>query len=123
MTDDQPHDFGPRGGAFWQATLADYDLSDSELELLTETCRMLDEVELLHEAVEREGVTVLGSTGQPRSHPALTDLRQHRLAVGRLLSQLAIPGDDGSTLTTPTTARARTAANARWSAHRAQASG
>jgi hypothetical protein len=48
---------------------------------------------------------------------ALGELRQHRLAVGRLLGQLSLPDSDRLPLATPGTARARRAAEARWSAH------
>ncbi|MCU1617254.1 MAG: hypothetical protein JWO98_4794 [Frankiales bacterium] len=43
------------------------------------------------------------TTGQPRVHPAVGELRQHRLALGRLLSQLALPDE---ALPTPLQARA-----------------
>src|SRR4051812_20483854 len=93
-----PRDLASRGRAFWRKTLATYELSDVESQLLTECCRLLDECEELRVSVEAEGTTVKGSTGQPRVHPALAELRQHRLALGRLLAQLSLPDFDGQTL-------------------------
>jgi hypothetical protein len=46
-----------------------FELSSSELELLVETCRLLDECESLSRAIGRDGMTVNGSAGQPRVHP------------------------------------------------------
>lgn len=117
-----PKDLATRGRAFWSQTLDVFDLSEVEVQLLMECCRLLDECESLREAVDREGTTVLGSTGQVRVHPALGELRQHRLALGRLLAQLDLPDLDGGALKTPTQARGSKAAQARWAAHSARRS-
>ena len=66
----------------------------------------------------REGVTVEGSAGQRRAHPALIELRQEEITLGRLLSQLALPDETGEALPSLTEARARRAAETRWRAHR-----
>ena len=83
MTDTEtpaaPSDLGERGAAFWQSAVTAFELSDTELELLVECCRLLDEVESLRDALTRDGVTVLGSTKQPRVHPALAQ-RSSRIA-------------------------------------------
>jgi hypothetical protein len=111
--------------AFWRHTIKAFELSEVETELLRECCRLLDECESLRDSVDTEGTTVKGSTGQVRVHPALGELRQHRLALGKLLAQLALPDVDETTLRTPTQARASRAAQTRWRAHNAmrQASG
>jgi len=115
-----PKDLATRGRAFWRQTLAVFELSEVEMQLLRECCRLLDECESLREAVDREGTTVAGSPGQVRVHPALSELRQHRLALGRLLAQMALPDVGDTTLKTPTQARASKAAQARWTAHKAR---
>jgi hypothetical protein len=112
-----PVDLGPRGLDFWRSTVDEFDLSATEAELLTEVCRLLDECEELRQAIGRDGVTVLGSTGQVRANPCLTELRQHRLAVGRLIAQLAIPDASDKVLRTPRQARAHQGAQARWAGH------
>jgi len=109
-----PSGLGARGRAFWRRGVVGYELSDTERELLAECCRLLDECESLRRAVDADGTTVAGSSGQPRVHPALGELRQHRLALGRLLAQLALPGVDESALASPAQARGRRAAAARW---------
>jgi hypothetical protein len=98
--------------------LSRYALSDTELVLLVESCRLVDECEQLKRALLSEGAIVPGSAGQPRTHPALGELRQHRIALSRLLAQLALPEPEG-VLATPAQAKARRAANTRWSAYNA----
>jgi hypothetical protein len=121
MTNDRkpapPADLGGRGRKFWRATVAAFELSAVEMELLVESCRLLDECEALRSAVDRDGATVAGSSGQVRVNPAIGELRQHRLALGRLLAQLALPDVDDRSLATPRTASARTATAARWKGH------
>jgi hypothetical protein len=98
--------------------MAAFELSGTEIELLRECCRLLDEVEDLHSARASEGLSVPGSNGQPRVHPGLGELRQHRLALGRLLAQLQLPEEPGA-LASPVQAKARVAGHARWQAHNA----
>lgn len=107
-----------RGRQFWTKTVKTFTLSDAELELLVEVCRALDQCEALQSAITVDGITVTGSKGQSRVHPAVAELRQVRLAVGRLIAQLALPDDEGDSVPSPTTLRARNAAGARWG-HRA----
>ena len=112
-----PADLADRGRRFWSTTVATDELTDTALSLLVEVCRLMDEAEALRQAVAEQGMTVLGSAGQRRVHPALGELRQHRLALGRLLSQLALPDEDGESLPTPLQARGRQAASKRWAGH------
>ena len=97
--------FGPRGQAFHDYALAEYDLSETEKALLLEACRTLDDLEALAQVLKTDGITVTGSTGQTRAHPALGEIRQHRLALGKLLSLLELPNPDGEVL--PTFAKAQ----------------
>lgn len=109
-----PAGLGARGRAFWKAILETYELTPAETEVLAESCRLLDEIDRLQAAVADGGVVVPGSVGQPRVHPAVSELRSHRLALGRLLAQLDLPDADGATLPSPASLRARRAAQSRW---------
>jgi len=102
------------GRAFWRATTATFDLEPGERELLAEASRTLDEIDSLTAAIARDGVTVAGSTGQTRTHPAINEVRQHRLALGRLVAQLALPDLDGASIPKPSSLRAAHAARSRW---------
>jgi len=113
-----PRGLKARGHRFWKAVREGYELNVDELEVLVEVCRCLDDCEALAGAVERDGLTVPGSSGQTRVHPAVGELRATRALVGRLLAQLGLPDADGQTLDSPVRARARGAANKRWAATR-----
>jgi hypothetical protein len=111
--------FGTRGSKFKLKILGTkqtggFDLSSSELELLDEVARLLDEIDELRAAIGRDGISVPGSTGQARVHPALGEVRQHRLALGRLLAQLSLPDDENASLPSLTQVRGRKAAKTRW---------
>ena len=107
-----------RGRGFWDATVARYELSPSELQLLGEACRTMDECEALSATLSRDGLTVEGSTGQTRVHPALGELRAARVVLSRLLAQLALPDDDGQAVPSAPRLRAVKAAGTRWEAYR-----
>jgi len=113
-----PRGLQTRGRRFWKDVTAGYALNVDERELLTEVCRSLDGCEALAAAVKRDGLTVAGSTGQLRMHPAVGELRATRALVGRLLAQLGLPDADGGTLDSPLRARARAAARKRWAGER-----
>lgn len=100
-----PAGLDARGRRFWRAIVDAYDPSDSELELLLETCRTLDLVERLEAAVK----------SRPDPDPKIiAEIRAQRIALGRLLAQLAIPAGAVESLTT---LRARKAAQSRWAGH------
>lgn len=116
-----PAGLATRGRAYWHAVVADYDLSPSELAILIEACRTLDNLDQLAAAIARDGATVLGSAGQTVVHPALTEVRGQRLALHRLVSALALPDAEGQSVPTSGTLRAKRAASVRWSGHRKDA--
>lgn len=103
-----------RGRRFWRDTLTAYELTEGEVSLLLETCRTMDQLDALAAAFSVDGAMVTGSAGQPVVHPALTEARGQRAILHRLLAALALPDEDGATITTATTTRAKTAATARW---------
>ena len=113
-----PKDLHDRGRRFWRRHVREFEFSVSEIELLTEICRTLDLCEALEATIRAEGPTSSGHVGQPVSHPAAREIRQQRLALGRLLAQLDLPGADE--IKSPTQLRAQKAARSRWDAQHAQ---
>jgi hypothetical protein len=109
-----------RGRRFWIATLRTFDLSGPELEILTEAARTLDELDDLRGAVAVLGATTAGSRNQVVVNPAMSELRQARAELRRLLEMLSLPDpeqDSGKAVTGARSARAAKAAKTRWEVH------
>lgn len=109
-----PAGLSSNGLRFWHDTLDVYELTDSELALLTEACRTIDNLDALAAQIAVDGAMLTGSMGQPVIHPGLTEARGQRVVLHRLLAALALPDPDGQSVTTARTTRAQTAAKARW---------
>ncbi|MFC6151555.1 hypothetical protein [Mumia xiangluensis] len=93
-----------------------YVLDLTEMQLLREACSLLSEIDDLRAALSKVGVTVEGSTGQRRVNPAVGEIRQHRLALARVLKALDLPdtGADAARTDPRVSELARYAANQRW---------
>lgn len=112
-----PDGLQQRGAGFWRRTVKEYDLSDSEIQILAEACRTLDNLDALAGALVEDGPTIKGSMGQTIVHPALGEARGQRQVLHKLLSALALPDledEKAAPLPSPTTIRAQRAAKARW---------
>jgi P27 family predicted phage terminase small subunit len=110
-----PSGLKARGLGLWRRIVAEYDLAPAELEVLGEACKVANVCDDLAAVLERDGLTVAGSKGQPRAHPALVELRGQRGQLAQLLAQLRLPGE---ALETAQSARARKAATSRWDRRR-----
>jgi hypothetical protein len=108
-----PAELGERGRAFWTDLCDKVEFDRQSLERLRQVCRLLDLADRLQVAVDAEGLTVIGSTGQSRIHPAIGELRQVSSTVDRLLVSLDLPDDDAKS---GYSRRGLAAARARWSA-------
>lgn len=110
---------GLKGGgrAFWRRVTAVFVLSESETVVLREVCRSIDLIAELESVLERDGSTVTGTGGATKTHPHVAELRQQRAALAKLLAVLALPGEDGTTLDSLGTQKARKAAQTRWRSH------
>jgi hypothetical protein len=103
------------GRRLWTAVAGLYVLTPAELAMLGEACRTADEVDRLERAVRAlPELVVSGSTGQPKAHPLLAEVRAHRQLLERLTSALNLPDDDQVVGDRASTKHARTAAQGRW---------
>lgn len=86
-----PTDITPssRGDLFKKSVLARYELQDHERVLLDEIARTMDDLDALAAHVASAGHTIAG-----RVNPALTEARQMRIALARLVAALRLPEDD-----------------------------
>jgi hypothetical protein len=107
-----------RGQAFWAHATSTFGFDQHEQEVLQQVCRLLDRADSLQAVILADGVMTEDRFGQAKPHPAVGEERQVSLALGRLLSQLEIPGEDEeATLPSPWTRRAQKAARTRWAGH------
>jgi hypoxanthine-guanine phosphoribosyltransferase len=95
-----------------------YDLRPDELMILEAACFEVDLIDRLQEELDSGAMTVTGYSGQDTANPMITEVRQHRMALKSLLAQLKLPVEEvpkaGETAE-EISAKARKAANARWS--------
>ncbi|OLT08689.1 hypothetical protein BJF77_12040 [Kocuria sp. CNJ-770] len=89
-----PRGLGEKSRELWRRTVREYELTDAELVVLGEACRVLHIVEQLEEIVEAKGFMASSSQGL-RTHPAVVEQRQQRLLLSRLLRELRLPADEG----------------------------
>lgn len=114
-----PARLGSAGRRLWREMVDEYEFDSRELVVLEAACRQRDDLAALEEEIREGGVIVEGSRGQPRLAQAVTEARQGRLALSKLLDALALPVGEGDVPTTGASRRAQKAANIRWlRAHR-----
>lgn len=113
-----PAHLAAAGSRLWRAITDRYDLDPAELATLEAAARQADDVARLTAAAADAPVLDAGSTGQPRVHPVLVELRLSRQALAALLARLRLPTDDVDEGESPATTRARAAAERRWSNER-----
>jgi len=109
-----PAGLGPAGKALWRRLVGVFELLDHEQALLEVACRQADDVATLEKIIADDGMIVTGSAGQPRLSAAVSEVRQGRLALAKLLGALALP-DEADRPLTAASSQARKAADARWS--------
>ncbi len=121
-----PKGLGNRGKALWRsvvATLSDgWELDERGLEILALAAHQADDVAKLETLIKKRGLMVKGSTGQPVLNPAIAEARQGRLAVNRLIGQLALP-DEEEEPRSSASKRAQKAARTRWNRRDRQRAG
>jgi len=119
-----PPNLGAAGRELWKAMDPGriFTFEPGELTVLAAACRQADDVRAL-EIIIAGGMIVLGSNGQPRLSAAVTEARQGRLALAKLLAELSLPAESQPVGLTPAGLRATKAATARWDRQRAKQRG
>jgi hypothetical protein len=103
------------GRRLWVAVAGLYVLTPAELQMLAEACRTADELDRLEKAVRAlPELVVSGSTGQPKAHPLLEEVRRHRLLLERLTTALNLPDESEEVGTRASSRHAQKAAEGRW---------
>jgi hypothetical protein len=109
-----PEGLGEAGLQLWDEVVNVYELFPAELSLLAAACRTVDELAMIERAMAHAPVVVVGSTGQPKVSGLFAEARAHRLVLGKLLEQLALPEPGEEVGKTPAQERASKAAQVRW---------
>ena len=78
------------GRRLWESVVTDFELSVHELNLLLQACRTVDVLDILQAHVDCDGPVLDSPTGV-RTHPAVVEIRQQRIALARLLAALGLP--------------------------------
>ena len=85
------------------------ELDEREEALLDLAARQLADIERAEQDIQDRGYLVGGSRGQAVINPSIAEVRQGRLALGKLLGQLDLPESTADAVRT-----ARQAAEKRW---------
>lgn len=84
--------FDATGQRLFDAVVADFELGEHEVALLTQAAHVADVCAALQALVDDDGPMV-SVRGEVRAHPALIELRQQRALLSRLLVSLRVPMD------------------------------
>lgn len=113
-----PDQLGPAGRAVWDGVVGDlpegWELTGRDRRLLELAGRQADDLAALEESIAATGATVTGSQGQERLNGAITEARQARLAIARLLGQIPLADGEDEKPTTEASRRAQHAAHVRY---------
>lgn len=115
-----PPKLGTHGRKLWRSMVETFEFERAELVILEAACRQRDDIAALEELLRDQGMTVKGSMGQVRLHPAATEVRLARGTLTKLLGELKLP-DEEPAAGAPAVAmnarsrRAQAAAQRRWS--------
>lgn len=98
------------GRRLWKQVVKAYKLRVDELVLLESACKTVDMIADLEAAMDGQPLTSIGSMGQEREHPLLSEARMQRTYLNRTLAQLKLPDLDQPAAANPH----RAAAQSRW---------
>jgi len=89
---------GPPGRELWDELTAAYTFTPGEIAILRQLCQVADVIHVLHESwAAQDDVTVIGSRGQPRVSPILTQLTEQRRLFDQLVRSLGLPDPEEQT--------------------------
>jgi hypothetical protein len=109
-----PTNLGDRGQCLWDDVTGRYSLRPDELAILADACQESDIIEQLRKEFETRELITKGSMGQDVAAPHVSEIRQHRLALKTLLSQLRLPDESGASSGSARSEAGRALVNQRW---------
>ena len=88
-----PSHLQPATRRWWAGVLADYELEQHHVRLLTLAGEAWDDAQAAREEIARDGATYRDRFDAPRAHPAVARARDARLAFARLLRELDLDAE------------------------------
>jgi hypothetical protein len=88
-----PRGLKDAGTALWTDAVAEVEFEPHFLQLLGEAAKTLDTLQVLQSVLDADGPIIHSPQGT-KAHPALSELRQGRITLARLLAALKIPPAD-----------------------------
>ena len=88
-----PSGLNKTGRDIWQRTWAScaaWLVLDADYRIVERLCQLADDRQAMRETVKADGAMTLGSTGQWRAHPLLTEIRAIEATMSRIESELGI---------------------------------
>jgi P27 family predicted phage terminase small subunit len=78
---------------WWGEVTGSYELEPHHLKLLEAACRAWDLMSQGEAALRRDGVFITDRYGTPKSHPAVSVVRDARVSFARLVRELDLEGE------------------------------
>jgi P27 family predicted phage terminase small subunit len=75
---------------WWNQVVADFDLEEHHLRLLTLAAESWDRAQSAREAIAEHGMFFTTKSGEPRRHPAVQVEHDAKISFARLLRELAL---------------------------------
>jgi hypothetical protein len=89
-----PNNLQAEGKRLWRTITAEFDLvgEPHKVQVLTQACRVVDQIAELDEAAVQAPLTVKGSMGQAVISPFIAEARAQRSLLAQLLARLNFEG-------------------------------
>jgi P27 family predicted phage terminase small subunit len=91
-----PAHLSPASKKWFLNVLADFDLEESDIKLLTLACESWDRATLARETIAEAGLTYTDRLGNIRKHPAVSIAEAATIAFARLVRELSISDSEPS---------------------------
>jgi P27 family predicted phage terminase small subunit len=89
-----PSHLSRRAQGLWRRIVREFLLAPHQLELLRRACEASDRADEARKLIKRDGLTTTDRYGQVKPHPAVNIERDARLALARLLRDLALSPEE-----------------------------
>jgi hypothetical protein len=90
MNDEPPTGLKAGGLRLWESIQAEYDLQESEVQILELACRCRDRIDQLEALIEKDGALGFGD----KISPVVVESRQQQLLLAKFVIALRVPDVD-----------------------------